>query len=65
MRKIFFDKIPVLKVSDSENEAFEKLVRNIQQSYSIGVAKEIDERIFELYGLSQEEKDTIGFIEIV
>ena len=65
LRKIFFDKIPVLKVSDSENEAFEKLVRNIQQSYSIGVAKEIDERIFELYGLSQEEKDTIGFIEIV
>ena len=65
LRKIFFDKIPVLQVSDSENEAFEELVRNIQQSYSIGVAKEIDERIFELYGLSQEEKDTIGFIEIV
>ena len=64
LRKIFFDKIPVLQVSEKENEMFENLVRNIQKSYSRDVAKEIDEHIFDLYGLSQDERETIGFIEI-
>jgi len=64
LRKIFFDKIPVKKVSDAVNAEFEEMVRRIQESYTTELALEIDNRIFDLYGLSQEERRTIGFIEI-
>ena len=64
LRKIFFDKIPVLKVCDKENEIFKSLVTDIQNDYKKEKAILIDERLFELYGLSKEERISIGYIEI-
>lgn len=63
LSKIFFDKIPVLEVSDSVDAEFRELVLDIQQNYSDEKAKAIDQRIFDLYGLTQEERDTIGYID--
>lgn len=64
MSKIFFDKIPVIKVSDRLNEEFVTLVENIQKEYTKEKAIRIDERLFDLYDLSQEEREAIGYIEI-
>lgn len=64
MSKIFFDKLSVIKVSDSQNQMFAAAVWNIQKDYSKPKAIQIDSMIFDLYGLSEDERDTIGFIEI-
>jgi hypothetical protein len=64
LSKIFFDKIPVL-VPDEETELqFKVLVEDIQTEYSDAKAKHIDQIIFDLYHLSEEERLSIGFIEI-
>lgn len=63
LSKMFFDKIPVLEVSDSIDAEFRDLVLDIQQDYSDEKAKAIDQRIFDLYGLTQEERDIIGYID--
>ena len=63
MAKIFFENIPVLEVSDSIDADFRELVLDIQQNYSDEKAKAIDQRIFDLYGLTQEERDAIGYID--
>lgn len=63
LSKIFIDKIPVLEVSDAIDAEFRELVLDIQQEYSDEKAKAIDQRIFDLYGLTQEERDTIGYID--
>ena len=55
LRKIFFDKIPVLQVSQSVNAHFSKLIEDIQANYSIEKAKSIDLQIFHLYNLTDEE----------
>ena len=64
MSKIFFDKIPVLKVTGEVNEEFMKLIDDIQKEFTIEKAIHIDERLFDLYNLSPEERKVIGFIEI-
>lgn len=64
MSKIFFDKIPVLNVSCNANEEFAKLIDDIQNEYSKEKAIQIDERLFDLYNLSTEERNVIGFVEI-
>ena len=64
LRKIFFDKIPVLEISDEENIKFQSLITEIQNEYEREKAIQIDKRLFELYGLSKEECEIIGFIEI-
>jgi len=61
--KTYFEKIPVLEVSDAIDAEFRDLVLDIQQSYSDEKAKAIDQRIFDLYGLTQDERDTIGYID--
>ena len=63
LRKIFFDKIPVLEVSDDMDAEFRELVLDIQREYTDEKAKAIDQRIFDLYGLTQEERDAIGYID--
>lgn len=63
MLKIFFDKIPVLEVSDSIDEEFRELVLDIQKNYTDEKAKAIDQRIFDLYGLTQEERNIVGYID--
>ena len=69
LRKIFLDKIPVIKVSDETNSDFNKIVLQLQELISKKLCtKEIslmvDEMIFDLYTLTPEEKKQIGFIEI-
>lgn len=63
LRKTYFEKIPVLEVSDAINDEFRELVLDIQNEYSDEKAKAIDQRIFDLYGLTQEERDAIGYID--
>ena len=64
LRKIFFDKIPVLEVDDNTNKQFEELLLDIQQEYTKSKAIAIDTIIFDLYKLTSEERDLIGFVEI-
>ena len=64
LRKIFFDKIPVLEISDEENIKFQSLITEIQNEYKREKAIQIDKRLFELYGLTKEECEIIGFVEI-
>ena len=64
LSKIFFDKIPVKEVSDKIDAEFRTLVLDIQTDYSDEKAKAIDQKIFDLYGLTPEERETIGYIDI-
>ena len=63
LSKIFFDKIPVKEVSDEVDADFRELVLDIQREYTDDKAKAIDQKIFDLYGLTQEERDAIGYID--
>lgn len=64
LSKIFFDKIPVCKVSESQNRLFQELVEDIQHEYTKQKALQIDTMLFDLYALSLEERKVIGFVEI-
>ena len=69
LRKIFLDKIPVLQVSEEVNIDFQKLVFELQnlianKSQTKNLEMEIDNKIFDLYGLTDIEKKIIGFIEV-
>lgn len=63
LSKVFFDKIPVLDVDDATDAEFRELVLDIQKEYSDEKAKAIDQKIFDLYGLTQEERGMIGYID--
>jgi hypothetical protein len=65
LRKIFFDKIPVLKVSDEINNSFIPLLNDIQNEYTKQKAQRIDSMLFDLYNLTTDERRVIGFVEIV
>ena len=62
LSKVFFDKIPVKKVEDSEH--IRSLLKNIQSGFTKEKAKNIDNYLFDLYGLTEEERNIIGYIEI-
>ena len=64
LSKIFFDKIPVVEVSDAIDQEFSDLVNDIQQAYSKQKAIHIDQAIFDLYGLTEDERVAVGFIEL-
>jgi len=64
LSKIFFDKIPVLKVSSAIEQRFIEAVDDIQQSYTSQKAKAIDTMFFDLYNLTANECRIIGFIGI-
>jgi len=64
MSKIFFDKIPVKKITNSINAKFCEKVVSIQKKYTQSQAIAIDTMIFNLYNLSDEERSIIGFINI-
>jgi hypothetical protein len=69
LRKIFFDKVPVLKVDNKTNKMFEEKVIEVQKLKlknieTKNIEIEIDNLIFCLYGLTKVEKNIIGFIEI-
>ena len=65
LRKIFFDKIPVFQPDKALEERFSTLVKDIQDCYSVEKAKIIDKMIFDLYELTDEECEQIGFVEIL
>ena len=65
LSKIFFDKIPVRKISDTQNQQFQDAVEDIQSEYTKQKAQKIDSMLFDLYNLSPKERNTIGFVEIV
>jgi hypothetical protein len=64
LRKIFFDKILVLQVSDETNNKFKIAINRLQSNYTKEQAIAIDNMLFDLYGLTKEEKQTIGYITI-
>ncbi len=63
LKKIYMNKIPILEVSDDTDSAFRELVLDIQKEYTDEKAKAIDNLIFDLYGLTQPEREMIGFID--
>ena len=64
LSKIFFDKIPVCKVTDAQEKLFHEFIDDIQNEYTKDKAIEIDTLIFDLYNLTSEEREAIGFVEI-
>jgi adenine-specific DNA-methyltransferase len=69
VRKIFLDKIPVLKVSDKQNEIFSKVINDVQtrkvnNEDIIDLLLKLDDMIFDIYALTDYERQVIGFIEI-
>jgi len=64
LSKIFFDKIPVKKVTSEKEAKFSSLVNELQKSYDEQKAKEIDNLIFDIYTIDENERKEIGYIEI-
>ena len=65
LSKIFFEEIAVQDVSEHQDELFREAVEDIQREYSREKALMIDTMLFELYELTPQERETIGFIEIL
>lgn len=63
LAKIYFERIPVLEVDNATDKEFYSLVQDIQNEYTEEKAKYIDQRIFDLYNLTQKERDQIGYID--
>ncbi|MDI6033346.1 TaqI-like C-terminal specificity domain-containing protein [Flavobacterium sp. LB2P84] len=55
LRKVFFEKIPVMKVSDEVNEVFKLKISNFEGINSKQLEEELNTMIFELYNLTAEE----------
>ncbi|MFV8340709.1 TaqI-like C-terminal specificity domain-containing protein, partial [Flavobacterium sp. LB3P21] len=69
LRKMFFEKIPVIKIKNSDNQIFKEKIIKIQElkkdnKNTKSMEIEIDEIIFKMYNLTPEEIEKIGFIEI-
>lgn len=65
-----YDKVPILEVSEEINLQFKELINEVQQMKennipTKGFELKIDNLIFNLYNLTNEERNEIGFIEIV
>ena len=63
LSKIFMDEIPVMEVSDDEEARFLLIVESTQKNISREKLLDIDKAIFDLYQLSEEEREYIGFID--
>lgn len=64
LSKIFFDKIPVLKISEAVEDKFRKAVSLLQSNYTKEQAMAIDHMLFDLYNLTADERKIIGYVEI-
>ena len=64
LSKIFFDKIPVKKVSSEQNEMFRKIINTVQSCYTEEKTVAIDNMLFDLYNLTTSERQAIGYIKI-
>ena len=58
------DEIPVMKVNDEEEARFLMIVEATQKNLSKEKLLEIDNAIFNLYQLTEEERNYIGFIDL-
>ncbi len=70
LRKIFFETIRVLEVSDLENDLFKTKIEEIQDNKKNGLPTSelelrIDNLLFDKYDLTTEERTAIGFIDIL
>ena len=66
LRKVFFDKIPVKKISKEEEIPFQSLVEKIlalkkenPSADTSSLEAEIDQLVYELYGLTEEEIEIV------
>lgn len=64
LRKIFFDKIKIIQIDDSIEQVFKGLVSEMQKQPSKTTARKIDDLLFDIYELTKEERELVGFIEI-
>ena len=64
LSKIFFDKIPVLKVSDDQNKVFQAAVEDIQHEYTSQKAQRVESMLFDLYNLTPEEREIIDSAKV-
>ena len=64
LSKIFFDKIPVKEVSREQNEIFRRMDNTAQTMFTREQAAAIDNMLFDLYGLTANERQAIGYLEI-
>lgn len=64
LSKIFFDKVRILPVSDEIDYNFHELISKIQTDYTKKQAITIDNYLFDMYNLTIEERNFIGFVEI-
>lgn len=64
LRKLFFDKIPVILVNQEVDDEFRALLEQMQSKWDKNIAIRIDQKIFDQYGLTKDEQNAIGFIEI-
>jgi len=69
LSKIFFDKIPIIRIDNEINTLFKTKIIEIQTLKQQNIETkqleiEVDNLIFNLYQLTSEEKALIGFIEI-
>jgi adenine-specific DNA-methyltransferase len=67
LRKVFFEKIPVKQITEKQELPFKKLVTKIIEAKKKDPAadtgkweKEIDEMVYKLYGLTEEEIKTVS-----
>ena len=63
LSKIFMDEIPVMEVSDDDEARFLMIVDATQKNISKDKLLEIDNAIFDLYQLTKEEREYVGFID--
>ena len=69
LSKIFFENIKVMKIKKQLNDEFLKHVVKIQQLKKRNIdttdmEKQLDQIIFDIYNLTDKERNTIGYIEI-
>ena len=69
LSKIFFESIPIIQINSKIENEFSIKVLQIQTLISDNkeskkIETELDNMIFDLYQLTKEERETIGFIEI-
>ena len=69
LRKIFLELIPIIKVDFQTDKQFEIIVNRLKalklnKQPTLKVEQEIDNMIFDLYSLNNEEREIIGFVAI-
>lgn len=57
------DEIPVMKVSKDINDCFLRVIEEIQNNFSKDKLLDLDNAIFDLYQLTREERECVGFID--